>query len=261
LTVLYYLMLGAFAGLIAGLLGVGGGLVIVPVLSMLFTAHGFAQQHVMHLAVGTSLATIVVTSFSSAYAHHRRRSVHWPGFRRLSVGILLGSGLAALLAGRIAGSALRVCFGVFELLVAAHLAFGRPPRAQRTLPGTSGLIAAGGIIGAVSALLGIGGGTLTVPFLLWCNLPVRQAVGTSAACGLPIAAAGTLGFVVSGYGSNGLPAGALGYLYWPAALGIASASLLAAPAGAWLAHRVRAESLKRAFAALLALLGTRMLLG
>jgi uncharacterized membrane protein YfcA len=258
-TVLYYLVLGTFAGLMAGLLGVGGGLVIVPVLSILFSDQGFAAQHVMHLAVATSLATIVLTSLSSAYAHHRRGAVHWPAFGRLSVGIVGGSGLAALLSGLLPGAALKSLFGAFELLVAAQMAFGRTPRPHRTLPGPFALVAAGAVIGALSALLGIGGGTLTVPFLLWCNLPMRQAVATSAACGLPIAAAGTLGFVASGWAISGLPRGTVGYVYLPAVAGIAAASILSAPAGAWMTHHLSGPALKRSFAAFLALLGLKMM--
>ncbi len=254
-----YLVLGAMAGLLAGLLGVGGGLIIVPVLALLFSVQGFSDQHLMHLAIGTSLATIVVTALSSTLAHQRRGAVHWSAFRGLSLGILVGAGAGALSADRLSGPMLRALFGVFELVVAAQLAIDRVPRAHRTLPGGVGLGVTGAGIGAVSAVLGIGGGTMTMPFLLWCNVPVRQAVGTSAACGLPIAAAGTLGFIISGHDASGLPPGAIGYVYAPAVAAIVAASVLGAPLGASLAHKVQPSTLRRGFALFLAALGARML--
>ncbi len=258
---LIYLALGAVAGTLAGLLGVGGGLIIVPVLALVFEARGFAPGLIMHLAVGTSLATIVFTSISSVRAHHRRGAVLWPVFARLTPGIIAGGWLGALLADRLPSDSLRWIFGLFELLVAAQMAWSVRPAPRRRLPGRSGLALAGGAIGGLSALLGIGGGTLTVPFLVWCNVQMRQAVATSAACGLPIALAGAGGFIFAGQAVPDLPGAALGYVYLPALGGIVVASTLSAPFGAAIAHRVKGETLKRAFSVLLALLGLRMLLG
>lgn len=256
-----YPLLGAFAGLVAGLLGVGGGLIIVPVLVFLFTAQGVAPAQVVHLAVGTSLATIVLTSISSVRSHHQHGAVLWPVFRKLTPGIVLGAGLGALIADHMPAAGLRTFFGLFELYVATQLMLDIKPHPKRRLPGTAGMLGAGGVIGTVSAIVGIGGGTLTVPFLVWCNIAMRKAVATSAACGLPIALAGSLGFVIIGRGEAGLPDWSSGYVYWPAFAGIVVASVLLAPVGARLAHRLPARQLKRVFALLLYGLGVRMLLG
>jgi uncharacterized membrane protein YfcA len=254
-----YALLGLFAGVVAGLLGVGGGLIIVPILAALFAVQGFAEQHLMQLAVGTSLATIVFTSLSSMRSHHRRGAVLWPLMRQLSVGILLGGWLGGFVAVWLGGLLLAGLFGLFELAVAAQMAFGRPPAPHRRSPGRTRNLLAGALIGAVSALLGIGGGTLTVPYLVWHNVDVRQAVGTSAACGLPIALVGALGFAVVGWGRTELPPGSSGYIYWPAVIAISLTSVLGAPLGAWLAHRLERQRLKATFAGFLALLGLMMI--
>lgn len=258
---LIYIALGAFAGTLAGMLGVGGGLVIVPVLAWVFLGFGIDDSVIMHLAVGTSLATIVFTSISSVRAHHRRGAVQWPAVTGLMPGIVLGVFLGALLAEGLPTAVLRNVFGVFELLVAAQMGFSLLPEAHRSLPGRIGMTAAGGVIGGVSAVVGIGGGTLTVPFLLWCGVAMRQAVATSAACGLPIAVAGAAAFVWTGSGNAALPPQSLGYLYLPALLGVAASSILFAPLGAWLAHSLPTAVLKRFFALFLLLLGIRMLTG
>jgi uncharacterized membrane protein YfcA len=254
-----YLLLGGFAGVMAGLLGVGGGLIIVPILAGLYQLQHFAPEHVMQLAVGTSLATIVFTSLSSSFAHHRRGAVNWPLMAQLSLGIVAGGWLGGVLAVWLGGLALAGLFGVFELLVAGQMAFGREPAAYRRAPGALRNGFAGAAIGAVSALLGIGGGTLTVPWLVWHNVEMRQAVATSAACGLPIALVGALGFLFVGLGQVGLPAGSTGYIYWPAVAAISLASVLSAPQGARLAHRLEPRRLKKVFAGFLACLGLVML--
>ena len=254
-----YASLGLLAGVLAGLLGVGGGLIVVPILAGLFTSQGFATQHLMQLAVGTSLATLAFTSLSSMWAHHRRGAVNWSLMRQLSSGIVLGGWLGAVLAVWLGGLLLAGLFGLFELAVAAQMVFGRPPAPHRTTPGRLRNLVSGVLIGAVSALLGIGGGTLTVPYLVWHKVDVREAVGTSAACGLPIALVGALGFAVVGGGQTGLPAGSTGYLYWPAVIAISVTSVLGAPIGAWLAHRLRRQRLKNTFAGFVAVLGVFMI--
>jgi len=258
---LIYLGLGAFAGVLAGMLGVGGGLIIVPILAWVFLGLGFDHGVIMHLAVGTSLATIVFTSISSVRAHHQRGAVHWPLVLRLMPGIVGGVFIGALAAKHLPTAALRTVFGVFELLVAAQMGFSLLPAAHRVLPGRIGMTVAGSVIGAVSAIVGIGGGTLTVPFLLWCGVAMRQAVATSAACGLPIAAAGAAAFAWIGSSATALPPLSLGYLYLPALVGVAASSILFAPFGARLAHTLPVMVLKRFFAVFLAVLGLRMLLG
>lgn len=254
-----YLLLGAVAGFLAGLLGVGGGLIIVPVLDFLLLRQGVGAGMAMHLALGTSLATIILTSISSIRAHHARGAVLWPAVARLTPGIVVGALLGSALVDALAGGELRLIFGIFVLAVAAQLAFGIRPSPHRELPGRAGMAGAGGVIGFVSAIVGIGGGSLTVPFLAWCNTPMRNAVATSAACGLPIAVAGAAGYVVAGQGEAALPDFSLGYVYLPALAGVAAASILSAPLGARVAHAVSGEVLKRLFAALLALIALRML--
>jgi len=255
-----YLGLGAFAGLSAGLLGVGGGVIIVPVLAMLFQAQGMDSELVLHLAIGTSLASIVLTSISSVWAHHLQGAVLWAAVRRLAPGIVIGAWVGALLAHLLSTSTLRYLFGVFEVIVALQMALNIRPHAHRQLPGLWGLFAVGQVIGAVSSLLGIGGGTLSVPFLTWCNVSMGRAVATSAACGLPIAVAGSFGFVVTGWGLPILPAYTSGFVFWPAFVGIVLSSMYCAPIGAKWAHQLQPAQLKRVFAGVIFVLGMQVLL-
>lgn len=260
-ALLIYLFTGVVAGILAGLLGVGGGIIIVPALVFVFHAQNFEPAVIVHLAIGTSLASIVLTSISSVRAHHKRGAVQWPVFWKLTPGIIVGSLVGAAIAGWLPTEALRVVFAVFVLLVSLQMGLGAKPAPHRELPGTLGVSLAGTLIGIVSALVGIGGGALTVPFLVWCNVAMRNAVAISAACGLPIAVAGSVGFFLAGLEEPGLPAWSSGYLYWPAAAGIAVASVLFAPLGARLSHQIPADRLKRFFALFIAFVGLRMLLG
>ena len=260
MELLTYLFTGAIAGLMAGLLGIGGGLVIVPALALLFAGQDFAGDSLMHFAVGTSLATIIPTSISSLLAHHRRESVNWQAVRGMLPGILAGALAGVWLARQVSSPGLALLFGVFEMLVAIQLLLGIQAGARRALPSVAGLGAAGAVIGAVSAILGIGGGTLSVPFLRWNRVDIHTAVGTAAACGLPIALAGTAGFAVAGNAGEqvGLTTG---FIYWPAVFLIALASVPFAPVGARLAHYLPRKTLQRVFALILALLGLKMILG
>lgn len=257
-VVLVYVFIGCFAGFLAGLLGVGGGLVIVPALALIYSSQGIASPIIMHLALGTSLATIVITSLSSTYAHHRHGAVHWPIFWRLAPGIVVGGYLGAQLTAGLSSQWLQKFFAIFELAVAAQIGIGWRARAHRALPGSSASSVAGMLIGAISAVVGIGGGTMTVPFLLWCQVNIRNAVATSAAVGLPIALAGTLGFIVSGWNNAFLPSAASGFVYWPAWLGIIAASTVVAPLGARVAHRIPMVQLRKIFALFLATMGVVM---
>jgi uncharacterized membrane protein YfcA len=260
MELLTYLITGAAAGLLAGLLGVGGGLVIVPALVWLLAGRGMAGDHLMHLAVGSSLAAIVPTAVSSLLAHRRRGSVHWPAVRGLLPGILAGALGGAWLARQVSSPGLALFFGTFEVLVALQLFFAIRPAAHRDLPGKAGMGLAGLVIGAVSAVLGIGGGTLTTPFLLWNGVGILRAVGASATCGLPIALAGATGFAWSGLTVMAGQAWTTGFIYWPAVAGIVLASVPLAPLGARLAHRLPRHRLQRVFALFLLLIGVRMLL-
>lgn len=256
-----YLALGASAGLFAGMFGVGGGLIIVPVLAWAFAAHGIQAEVIMHLAIGTSLASIWLTSIMSIRAHHQRGAVQWPLVQKLAIGIVIGAFAGALIADQLPTPALKRIFGVFELFVAAQMLLIGRLEAHFNLPGRLGLTLAGAVIGIVSAIIGIGGGTLTVPFLVWCRIPMLQAVATSAACGLPIAIAGAFGFILTGWNVAQLPEWSSGYLYWPAWLGIVIASSLTAGLGARLAHKLPAARLRQLFALLLMGIGVKMLVG
>ncbi|KAB7627309.1 sulfite exporter TauE/SafE family protein [Alkalilimnicola sp. S0819] len=260
-TWLIYLLAGGFAGLTSGLFGIGGGVVVVSVLLFVFGMQEVPQAVRMHLAVGTSLATIVITALSSVRAHHKLGGILWPVFRRLAAGLVIGVVLGAVIADVLSGSALQRVFAVFMVAVCLQMLFGGAPAPHRQVPGRAGLMLGGGVIGTFSSMLGIGGGSLTVPYLAWHGVPMRQAVGTAAAGGLPISLAGAASFVVTGWGEAGLPAGATGYVYWPAVLGIVLMSALIAPVGAKLAHRLPQLLLKRVFAGFLLLIAVRLLLG
>ncbi|MDE3737205.1 MULTISPECIES: sulfite exporter TauE/SafE family protein [Pseudomonas] len=257
---LLYLVLGACAGVLAGLFGVGGGMIIVPVLVFSFTAHGFDPGILTHLAVGTSLATIIFTSVNSVREHHRKGAVRWPVFAWMAVGILLGAGLGSLTAAGIQGPMLQKIIGIFAILVAMQMGLDLKPKASRDVPGKPGLTLAGLVIGWASAIFGIGGGSLTVPFLTWRSVPIQQAVATSAACGLPIAAASALSFMALGWNNANLPPYSLGFVYLPALVGIAVTSMFFARFGARLAHRLSPRLLKRLFALLLLAVGLNFLI-
>ncbi len=242
----------------AGLFGIGGGLIIVPALVAIFSYLGFDHSISMHLAIGTSLATIIFTSISSVWAHNKKGAVLWSVVKKLALGIIIGATAAGLVANLIPSKGLQWFFACFELYVALQMTLNIKPDASRQLPENSGMLGAGTIIGSVSSFVGIGGGTLTVPFLMWCNTSIHKAIATSAACGLPIAIAGTLGFIISGWGDTALPSHTLGYIHLPSLLGIVSTSILFAPLGAKLAHRLPVKLLKRIFAGLLFLLAFYM---
>ncbi len=256
-----YLALGAFAGFFAGLLGVGGGAVMVPVLAVMFAAQAFPDGHLMHLALGTSMATIVFTSVSSLRAHHQHGAVLWPVVRTIAPGIVVGTILGAQVAGRVPTRPLAIFFAVFMTYVAVQMIVNAKPKPSRELPGTLGMFGVGAGIGGVSAMVAIGGGSLSVPFMTWCNVRMHHAIGTSAAIGFPIAVAGTVGYMISGYGATGLPAGSFGFIYLPALAGTVVASVLVAPWGAKLAHRLPVPTLKKIFAGVIVLLLAKMLHG
>ena len=259
-TIAIYALTGIFAGLMGGMLGLGGGIIIVPVLHYIFTQQGFASSVVMHQAVTTSLATIIITSLFATYTHHQKKAVSWPIVNRIAPGVLLGACLGALVADSLSSNILRIFFGLFEILVAIQIWFEIRPMSNISLPDTGGFIISGLGIGLFSTLLGIGGGTLTVPFLLWCNLNIRNAVAISSACSFPIAAAGTTAFIIAGWDSLNIFRHSIGYLYWPAALIIVAMTIFFAPIGARLAHYLPIEILKRSFATLLMIVGIKMLI-
>ena len=255
-----YLALGAFVGFFAGLLGIGGGFTMVPVLAMVFAARGFPQEHLLHLALGTGMATIIFTSASSVRSHHRRGAVNWGVVKGLAPGVMAGTFGGAQLVGCLDAKILSVVFTVFVYIAATRMLFDHTPRATRALPGRLGLSLAGALIGAVSSFAAMGGAVITVPFLVKRNVSVHHAIASAAAVGWPLALAGAIGFGWSGYGKPGLPPHSVGYIYLPALLFIVVPSMLVAPLGAAVAHRTPGSRLRRIFAVLLYILATKMLL-
>lgn len=253
-----YVVVGATAGVLAGLLGVGGGVVVVPCLVFAFRGQGLAEPYVMPLALGTSLAAIVFTASSSVCAHHGRGAVRWPVVRALAPGLALGALGGAWCAARISSAVLTVIFAGFLWVVATRLVSDPSPRFSRELPGKAGLAAVGGVIGFISGVVGIGGGTLSVPFLTRHRVPIHQAIGTAAAVGFPIAVAGAVGYIVTGLWLSGMPSQSLGFVHLPALAGVAAASVVTAPLGARLAHRMPTDRLKIVFAGLLYLVGAKL---
>ena len=256
---LAYLAIGLAVGFFAGLLGIGGGAVMVPMLVLVFTAQGLPPDHIMHLALGTAMATIMFTSVSSMRAHHAHGAVDWAIARAMAPGILAGSFCAALAAGLIAKRPLALMFTGLVFYAATQILFDLRPKRSRELPGAAGLFGAASAIGAVSSLLAAGGAFLCIPFLAWCSVPLRRAIGTAAAVGLPIAFAGALGYAVQGLRVDGLPSYSVGFVYLPALALVVTTSMLAAPLGARIAHRLPVKRLRIIFALLLYVLAARML--
>lgn len=255
---LWYALTGVLAGLLAGLMGVGGGLVMVPALLFAFALQGLDPRYLAHLAVGSSLAAIVPISLSSLWAHQRRGAIEWPLVKRLAPGLVLGAWAGAWLADRMSTAGLKMLFGSFLLLVALQMFSGYQPRPAVHGKGVGRVGPWGGLIGLVSGLVGIGGGTMTVPLLVWRGRALPRAVATSAACGLPIALAGAAGFVYFGSGAG--ISGAAGYVHAAAVSVMALFAVAMAPLGAGLAHRLPVAVLRRLFAAVLVVVGVRLLL-
>jgi uncharacterized membrane protein YfcA len=252
--------LGLCTGFLAGLLGIGGGMIMVPFITVILSGRGVAPDLSIKMAIATSMATIIFTSISSVRAHHQRGAVRWDIVKRLAPGIVLGAALASLgVFALLKGSWLALVFAAFVSFSATQMLMDKKPKPTRTLPGTAGQIGAGTTIGFLSGLVGAGGGFVSVPFMTWCNVAIHNAVATSAALGFPIALANALGYIVSGQGVAGLPAGSLGYVFLPALLVIAIASVLMAPLGVRAAHALPVKSLKRVFAGLLYMLAAYML--
>lgn len=254
------IVLGAVSGIAAGLFGIGGGLIIVPVLVILFTQQGFATELVMIMSVATSLATIIGTSIASVLAHHRLAAVIWSKVFRLAPGIVVGAALGAVVANHMPKELLRLIFIIYLLYAATTMALAHKPKPGRAA--ASGFVdgIAGLITGSLSAIIGIGGGTLIVPFLVYFQMPMRNAVAVASACGLPIAISSTISYVVLGQSVIGLPAWSLGYIYLPAFFGIVLASILTAPTGAKWANKMPAQKLKRYFSILLFLMAIKLII-
>ena len=260
LLIIELALLGLATGFLAGLLGIGGGMIMVPFISAILAARGVAPGLSVKMAIATSMATIIFTSISSVSAHHRKGAVRWDIVKGLAPGIVLGAMVASLgVFAVLKGSVLALVFAGFVGFSATQMFLDKKPAPTRQIPGTPGLLGAGGVIGFLSGLVGAGGGFVSVPFMTWCNVAIHNAVATSAALGFPIAAANVAGYIVAGQNVQGLPPYSFGYLWLPALVVIASCSVLMAPLGAKAAHALPVKKLKRVFASILYLLAIYML--
>ena len=253
-----FLLLGAFVGFLAGLLGIGGGFTIVPVLVEVFQHEGIGVAHLLPLAIGTSAASIVFTAFSSARAHHKRGAVLWPIVLTMAPGLVLGSLIGPQIASALPMRVMSAIFGSFTWLTAARMVWAKPPTATRELPGKTVMFGVGTAIGLVAGMVGTAGAFLAVPFMTRCNIKVHSAVATSAAIGWPVALASAIGFAYAGWGAAGLPPHSIGYIYLPSRAGIAAMSMLLAPLGARVAHAWPVTRLRKAFSVLLWVIGAWM---
>ncbi|MCW2311418.1 sulfite exporter TauE/SafE family protein [Rhodoferax antarcticus] len=253
-------LLGLATGFLAGLLGIGGGMIMVPFITAILSNRGVGAELSIKMAIATSMATIIFTSISSVRAHQKRGAIRWDLVKSLAPGIVLGAAIASVgVFSILKGSALALVFASFVSFSATQMFFDKKPTPSRSAPGTVGLMGAGSVIGFLSGLVGAGGGFISVPFMTWCNVAIHNAVATSAALGFPIALANAVGYVIGGRGLVDLPPYSVGYIWLPALAVIASCSVLTAPLGAAAAHRLPVKKLKRVFASILYLLAAYML--
>lgn len=260
-SLVLYLVLGAAAGIVAGLFGIGGGLLIVPVLIFSFAAQGMPEAVLTHSAIATSLATIVITSISSVRAHHSRGGVRWELFKPLAVGIGLGALVGVAIADSLSGESLQMIFGIFACLIAVQMVINlKPEQSQSKAPDKIELASVGALIGCVSSIFGIGGGAFTVPYLSARGIQVREAIGTAAACGLPIAAVGAAAYIWAGRDLRDMPDWTAGYIYLPAFFGVVITSSLFAKLGAKLTHTLSQLLVKKIFAIFVLLVGLRFII-
>ena len=260
LLILELAALGLVTGFLAGLLGIGGGMIMVPFISAILSGRGVEPGLAVKMAIATSMATIIFTSVSSVRAHHKKGAVRWDIVKALAPGIVLGAMVASLgVFALLKGASLYFVFAAFVAFSGSQMFLDKKPAPTRQLPRTAGLLGAGGVIGALSGLVGAGGGFVSVPFMTWCNVAIHNAVATSAALGFPIALANVVGYVIAGQGLQGVPPYSFGYLWLPALVVIASCSVLMAPLGARAAHALPVKKLKRAFAVVLFTLAIYML--
>jgi uncharacterized protein len=260
LLIIELLALGVGTGFLAGLLGIGGGMVLVPFLTYIMSTRGASPDLAVKMAIATSMATIIFTSISSVRAHHKRGAVRWDIVKGLAPGIVLGGLIASLgVFALLKGSWLAIFFGLFVTFSATQMFLDKKPAPTRQMPRMAGQLAGGSAIGFLSGLVGAGGGFISVPFMTWCNVAIHNAVATSAALGFPIAVVNAVGYAISGQGVSGLPSGSLGYIWLPALALIALTSVFMAPVGAKAAHAMDVKRLKRVFACILYVLAAYML--
>ena len=253
-----YLAIGAATGFFAGLLGIGGGTILVSSLALMFAAQGVPPAYVMHMAIGTSLAAIVAGAWASFRTHHRHGAVDWPVVRTMVPGVLAGALVAGAISRWLSTGFLKVFFLVFLVVVTAQMVFNLKPKAARGLPGRAGLLGVGAFIGPTSSLFGGGAAAAGIPFFMWCGMTMHRAIGTVAAIGFPLAIAGAVGYVISGWSIAGLPRWSAGFVSVPAFVAISAASILVAPFGARLAHKLKGPTLRRIFAVFLLAIGAKV---
>lgn len=257
--IIAFLLLGGVVGVMAGLLGIGGGGIMVPVLTSLFIYQGVSNETVVHLALGTSMASMVITAFSSLRSHHAKRGVLWSVVKAMLPGVLLGAFVAAFVASLLSTVFLAIFFAAFMFFVAIQMLLNKKPTSDKSLPGQMRLFFIGGGIGSISSLVSIGGGSLMVPYFIWRNVDIKQAIGSSSAVGFFIAISGTVGYLISGWQSTHEEVFVIGYIYWPAVLLISLVSFFTAPLGVRLAYRLPVGNLKKIFGLLLFTLSMKML--
>ena len=262
-SILMLLVLGSIVGFLAGLLGVGGGGILVPALAYFFIGAGVGGDSLMHIALGTSMACIIVTSFSSLRAHQQKGAVVWDIVKVMSLGIIIGTFTATYIASYINSFYLAILFSCFMFWTAIRMIKSKAHKAHIEKPqalSKANMFYTANGIGAMSALVSIGGGSLTVPYLIKHRIDVKKAIGTSAAIGLPISVTATLGYLLNGWTANLSMPNTVGFVYWPAVIFISITSFFFAPFGAKAAHHLPTDVLKKIFAALLILLSAKMTL-
>jgi len=253
-----YAVAGALVGFLAGLLGIGGGMTLVPVLAAMFLAQGLTLDHNVHMALGTAMASIIFTSSASVREHHKHGAVDWRIVRRMVPGMLLGALLSTVASGWIPQRTLALAFAVIVFAGATQIFLGTKPSAHAAMPGALPVFGVGTVIGIISGLVSAGGTFLTVPFMLFCGVRMHTAIGTGAAIGIPVAVVGTIGFIVSGWRVPDLPSSSLGFVLLPALAMLVLGSVITAPMGARFAHKLPVQTLRRVFACLLYVLATKM---
>lgn len=258
LIVVYFLLIGSFVGVAAGMFGIGGGAILVPLLTSIFISLQMPQA--IHLALGTSMSTIIITSFSSLRAQDKKGCVEWGVFKLIVPGVLVGTFLGTFLASNIKSLYLGIFFAIFMLFVSLQLFFSKQPKTSTNLLASKFQILAGFIIGGISSLVSIGGGTLSVPYLSWQGIDIKKAIGTSSAIGFPLAIAGSFGYVYNGLLDESLSVDyAVGYVYLPAVFFVALASYLTAPLGVKLMHKLPSKNIKKIFSFIPFALSLKML--
>lgn len=253
------MLIGSVAGVLSGLLGIGGGIIVIPLLVWLFKLQNIPSDLVMHLAAGTSLSVMIFTAASSLYGHLKRGIHIWPIYRQLAIGIVIGTIFGAVFGHFLPGKVLEMLFAIFIFIIAVRMLMAIKTKSERTLPRPLGMFSIALLIGGKSGLLGLGGGAITIPFLSYCNVPIRDIVAVSVSCSFTIAIIGTISFIITGQHAIDLPTWSLGYIYLPAFLGIVLTSPLCAQLGAYFSHKLPVTVLTRILGAVLLIMAIRML--